>query len=140
MLLDMSGLTREERVMVHASIGNDRDFDRVADARIIQHPRVHFRESQRRTEGKGKDGFKRVDNSNTRWFQEKGKHIASGKSGASAHCANFTSVEDYGCDEYMNASANAYQAHNDPVDLGSDDGEEARDMMVMMVMVMVRER
>ena len=39
MLLDLSGLTREERVMVQASIGNERDFDRVADALIIQHQR-----------------------------------------------------------------------------------------------------
>ena len=27
----------------------------------------------------------------------------------------------------MNESANAYQAHNDPVDPGSDDGKEALD-------------
>ena len=57
MLLDLSGLTREERVKVQASIGNERDFDTVADALIIQHPRIHLRESQRRTKGKGKDGF-----------------------------------------------------------------------------------
>ena len=44
MLLDLSGLTREKRVMVQASIGNERDFDRVADALIIQHPRIHLRE------------------------------------------------------------------------------------------------
>ena len=59
MLLDLSGLTREERVMVQASISNKRDFDRVADALIIQHPRIHLRESQRRPTGKGKDRFKR---------------------------------------------------------------------------------
>ena len=73
MLPDLSGLTREERVTVQASISNERDFDRVAEALIIQHPRVHFRESQRRAKGKGKDGFKRVDNSNTRCFSRKRK-------------------------------------------------------------------
>ena len=31
MLLDLSGLTREERVMVQASTNNERDFDRVAE-------------------------------------------------------------------------------------------------------------
>ena len=62
MQLDLSGLTREKRVMVQASISNERDFDRVAEAIIIQHPRIHLRVSQRRTKGKGKDGFKRVDN------------------------------------------------------------------------------
>ena len=29
MLLDLSGLTREERIMVQASINKERDFDRV---------------------------------------------------------------------------------------------------------------
>ena len=126
MLLDLSGLTREERVMVQASISNERDCDRVAEA----HPRVHLRESQRRTKGKGNDGFKRVDNPNTRWFRGKGKgkHTGSGKSGASAHHANLTSVEYYDdFDEDKSESANACQAHNDPVDPGGDDGEETPD-------------
>ena len=78
MLLDLSGLTREERIMVQASVSNARDFDRVAEALIIQHPRIHLRENQRRTKGKGKDGFKRVDNPNTRWFREKGKSKHTG--------------------------------------------------------------
>ena len=77
MLLDLSSLTREERVMVQASIDNERDFDRVADALIIQHPRIHLRACRKRTKGKGKDGIKRGDNSNTRWLQEKGKHTGS---------------------------------------------------------------
>ena len=117
MLLDLRGLTREERVMVQASIGNERDFDRVAGVLIIQDPRIHLRESQRRTKGKGKDGIKRVENSNTRWFhgKGKGKHSGSGKSGASAYHANFTSLESYDDAEDMNEPANAYQAHNDPV-------------------------
>ena len=100
-------------------------------ALIIQHPRIHFRENQRRAKGKGKDGFKLVGNPNTRWFREtdSGKHTGSGKFGASAHHANLTSVEDYDYyyDEDMDESANAYQAHNDPVDPGSNDGEEALD-------------
>ena len=101
MLLGLSGLTREDRVMVQASTSNARDFDRVSEALIIQHSRAHLRENQRRAKGKGKDGFKRVDNPNTRWFREKGKgrHTGSGKSGAIAHHANLTSVED--CDYWM---------------------------------------
>ena len=35
MLLDLSGLTREERVMVQNSISNERDSDRVDEALII---------------------------------------------------------------------------------------------------------
>ena len=116
---------------VQPSISNERDFDRVAEALIIQHPRIHLQEIQRQTQGKGKDGFKRIDNPNTRWFLEKGKgqHIGSGKCGTSARRAKPTSVEDYDyCyDEDLDKSANAHQAHNDPVDPGSDDGEEASD-------------
>ena len=91
-----------------ASISNARDFDRAVEALIIQHPRTHLWESQRPAKGKGKDGFKRVDNLNARWFREngKGKHTGSGESGASAHHSNLTSVEP----------ANAHPAHNDPVD------------------------
>ena len=82
--------------MVQASISNERDFDRVADALIIQDPRIHLREGQRRTKFKGKDGFKRGDNSHTRRFhgKGKGKYTGNGKSGASAYYPNFTSAED----------------------------------------------
>ena len=52
MPLELSGLTREERVMVQASISNERDFDRVAEVLIIQHPRIHLRENQRRAKGR----------------------------------------------------------------------------------------
>ena len=68
--------------------------------------------SQRRANGKGKDGFISVDYSNTHWFRGKGKgkHTGSEKSGTSAHHANLTSVEgyDYYCDEDMDESANAF--------------------------------
>ena len=131
MLLDLSGLTREERVMVQASISNERDFDRVAEA-LSHHPTHTYSSqvSQKRAKGKDKEGCKRVDNPNARWFRGKGKgkHTGSGKSGASAHHANLTSVEDY--DYYyedMDETASAHQAHSDPVDNGSDDGEEAPD-------------
>ena len=53
--------------------------------------------------------------------------MSSRKSGASAYHENFNPVEDYYYDDDMNESADAYQAHNDPVDLGSDDGDEALD-------------
>ena len=118
MPLDLRGLTREERVVVQASIHNERDFDRVADALNIQHHRVHLRESQKRVKEKGKDGFKRGDNSNTRWFRGKGKgkHSEIGKSGASAYYASYTSAEDCDYDDDTIEPADAYQAHNDPVD------------------------
>ena len=107
MSLDLSGLTREERSMVQAPITNERNFCRLAEALIIQHPR-------KRTKGKGKDVFKRVDNPDARWFRGKGKskHTGSGKSGASAHDANLVEDYDYYYDEDLDESANAYQAKN----------------------------
>ena len=60
--LDLSGLTREERVMVQASTNNERDFDEVADALIIQPPRIDLREGRKRAKGRGKDGIKSSDN------------------------------------------------------------------------------
>ena len=237
MLLHLSGLTREERVMVQASIDNERDFDKVAEAFVIQHLRVHLRESQRRTKGNGKDGSKRGDTSNIRWFRGKGKgkHTGSGKLythsavartffsaqviarvahrhhayawlkahglsvmkrfvalcmsclsvalsllmfqppsllfpdghfscstslqsfirpkiaghahshssgeefvymtdsahftklGSSTYYENFNYTDDYDCDDDVNEPADACQAHNDPFDPGSDDGEETLD-------------
>ena len=75
MLLDLSGLTREERVMGQSSINNERDFDKVADALIIQHPRIHLQESRKRAKGKGKHGIKSSDSFNTRRLQERGKYV-----------------------------------------------------------------
>ena len=44
MLLDLAGIDRNERTMIQAPIGNARHFDNVAEAFIVQHPRVHLRE------------------------------------------------------------------------------------------------
>ena len=43
MLLDLAGLDKGERVMTQASIGNVRDYEKIADALIVQHPRIHIR-------------------------------------------------------------------------------------------------
>ena len=124
MLLDMR---REERVMVPASVNNERDFDKVADALIIQHPRIHFRESRKRAKRKGKDGMKSSDNLNIRWLQEKGKHTGNEKTEGSVYHANFTSAEGNGYNDDKVGITDAYHAHNDPVNPGSDVGEEALD-------------
>ena len=81
MLLDLSGLTQEWRVEGQASINNESVFDNVADALVVQHPRVHLRERRKRPEEEGKD---------THRLREGGKHSGNGKSGTSA-CF----VEDY---------------------------------------------
>ena len=55
MLLDLAGLDKHERTMIQASIGNARDFDKIADALVVQHPRVHLKHSSapQRTAPKG---------------------------------------------------------------------------------------
>ena len=50
MSLDLAGLGKTERTMIQASIGNARDFDRIAEALVVQHPRIHIKT----TGGKGK--------------------------------------------------------------------------------------
>ena len=57
-------------------------------------------------------------------FAEKAR-ANTAAAGASAHHANFTSVDNY--DDDVDEPGDAYQAHNDPVDPGSDDGDEALD-------------
>ena len=61
MLLDLAGLDKNERIMIQASIGNARNFEKIADALVVQHPRIHMRESRstathpgRHVKGKGK--------------------------------------------------------------------------------------
>ena len=46
MLLDLAGLDRGERIMIQASIANARDSDKIADALVVQHPRIHMREAR----------------------------------------------------------------------------------------------
>ena len=66
MLLDLAGLDKSERIMVQASVNNARNFDKFADALLVQHPRCHVREQRRNTHssgsyssmGKGKGGYK----------------------------------------------------------------------------------
>ena len=115
-------LTREERVMVQTSINNERVFDQLADA-----PRIHLRESRKRTKEKGKDGIESNDTINIRRLQDKDKITRNGKLGASACYADFTFAEDYGHNDSKVETADAYQAHNDPVNPGSEIGEDALD-------------
>ena len=87
MLLDLIGLSHEERLSVTNAILTDLPKPSSYNIHVFTSERV----------SKGKDGFKRVDTTNARCFRGKGKgkHTGSGQSGASAHQANLTSVEDY---------------------------------------------
>lgn len=60
MLLDGSRLDWTERLMVLTSVGNKKEFDKVADAMVTQHPRVHEDEKSKRTfdaDGERKPAF-----------------------------------------------------------------------------------
>ena len=77
MLLDLAGLDKNERIMIQASIGNERDFAKISEALIKQHPRIHLtkpgsrapgpRPQKGRGKGKGKKGrFRSFVNHKTR--------------------------------------------------------------------------
>ena len=147
MLLDLSGLTREERVvMVQASISDERDFDRVAEALIIQHPRKHLRELPKlsssnireniseRIKDERKAMAKTDSNASTirtlslvprkmakasTLAAENPERVPITRSSPPLRITMITTMKTWV------KLQNAYQAHNDPVDPGSDDGEEA---------------
>ena len=80
MLLDLSCLTHEERVMIQASTGKERNFDRVAEALIIQNPRMHLLESGRHTardtrtgNGKSRESSVHGGGCMSRWSRRKPK-------------------------------------------------------------------
>jgi len=104
MLLDLAGLGQNERIMIQASIGNQRDFDKIADALVVQHPRIHVREQRHqvhRGKGKGK-GLHRASyghkKSSSSWLSYKGKAHGKGKTFNRAYgTANI--ADDYDYDE-----------------------------------------
>ena len=65
MLLDLAGLDKNERTMIQASINNERNFEKVSDALVCQHPRVHLNDKKKGNDynnkgqkGKGKGKYK----------------------------------------------------------------------------------
>ena len=60
-------------------------------------------------------------------LKNKGKHTGSEKLGASAYYSKFSYADDYDYDDDVDEPADAYPAHNGPVDPGSDNGDEALD-------------
>lgn len=53
-MLDFAGLARGHRMMVQASVGRARDFDRTADALIVKHPRIRSPTTDRKRERQDK--------------------------------------------------------------------------------------
>ena len=86
LLLDLAGLDKNERVMIQASIGNVRDFEKIAEALILQHPRPSNKPPTAPKKGKGL-GYKGGKG------KYKGRRFGKGK-GSFAHHANFA-TDDY---------------------------------------------
>ena len=47
LLLDLSGPSHDQRILIMSSIGNARDYDKIVDALVVQHPRIHVKEQRR---------------------------------------------------------------------------------------------
>ena len=60
-------LDKQSEIIIQASIGNVREFEKIADAFIVQHPRIHLAEHKPKAfvlgkgEGKGKMKGKGID-------------------------------------------------------------------------------
>ena len=121
-------------VDIDPTYSNERDFDRVADTLVIS---TSTHSTPRKSETNEGQGQRRVQT--WRQFKHslvsrkgKGKHIESGKPGASANYANFMSVEDYDYDDDRIEPADACKAHNDPADLEVTTGKRLWTMIMMM--------
>ena len=57
LLLELSGLDRDKQLLINTSVGNVSDFEKIAEALVKQHPRIHHKERRQlkpRTFGRGK--------------------------------------------------------------------------------------
>ena len=59
MMLDLAGLDSSQKVMIQASIQNERNFDKIAGALLAQYPLIHFKECSNRPSVPGKVGGRR---------------------------------------------------------------------------------
>ena len=55
LLLMLSGINEDKQLLVRTSVGNVSDFEKIADALVRQHPRIHINE-RRSQEPKGHSG------------------------------------------------------------------------------------
>ena len=58
LLLDLAGLNHTQRTMIQASIGNERDFNKIAEALRVQHPKIHLARPSSQFKGGGGKGRK----------------------------------------------------------------------------------
>ena len=118
MLLELAGLDRHEKIMVQASVNNARTFDRIADALILQHPRIHQKESRRTSAGKGTSS-KGKGKGGKGYFRRKYKGQGKGY----GHTAN---IADDWYGDYPDAlDQGSWNENDEHEDYEEDDGDPA---------------
>jgi hypothetical protein len=113
LLLDLAGLDKNERTMVQASIGNSREFDKIAEALVVQHPRIHLTKSGKGSYGSG--------NSRPKGHGKKGsfsKGKGKGKRSWSAHLT---------CEDTAYLAADDDEPYSDPAFWYGDDYDHEAD-------------
>ena len=129
LLLDLSGLPQNERLLIMSSIANARDFDKIADALAFQHSRQHEKEVRNTNKGRGKNNKgKGRGNHNGKgkgWRPHNGKGNKKGKMTANyvetAYLADDYDYDyDYDCAYYGDETEKA-ELQNNPERPDSDE-------------------
>jgi len=128
MLLDLAGLDKGERCMIQASIGNVRDFNKIADALIIQHPRIHIRNDPTRqkwregdSRGKGKRKGKGGGKGKFRPFVNHKRHERN----PFGFAGLYAEEDDEGHAAYLGAEEDEEEPYTDPAHWYEDEDEAA---------------
>ena len=100
LLLDLSGPSHDQRILIMSSIGNARDYDKIADALAVQHPRIHVRDQRRGiTTEKGRGKSRKGKGRGNQHGKGKGwRPFKGGKRGKMT--ANYTIETAYMADDY----------------------------------------
>ena len=126
MLLDLSGLTREERAMIQASIGNERDFDCVAEALIIHIDEFHLQESRSYIWPEAREKERAKTKTAPCVVPASRRSRSKGKGKPTTYSEDPAICDDYDCEDDVVEFADAFQAYTDPADPGSDDGDDVQ--------------
>lgn len=112
MLLDLAGLDKHERTMVQASIGNVRDFDKIAEALVVQHPRIHLKSVTHRPKGSSKGHGKGKGKRKGKFSKGKKNRNPSGFAHLAAEewCADVA----YNADEHQSMTDDPEDPYSDP--------------------------
>ena len=143
LLLDLSGLDKGERTMIQASIGNVRDFDKIADALVLQPPRIHLSKMSNKVIGSTNNRpFGKGKGKPSKGFLGKGKgkwrsphaHLTYEDTAFLAdeeepfNDPAYQYADDYECEEdtaaaFVSAEAAAYQTHFDLQEQADESGD-----------------